>query len=99
MALEAYNDRITIVDAQTGEDKVVQEMSRIVCKAPVSRGPRPLPRVVVLSPEGAFSPEFTRNLAFRFGCVYVQAGDWEPKKDEFELVERHGKGFLPHQET
>lgn len=99
MALEVYNDRITVISAEADDDEIVQDMSRIICKAPRSRGPRPPPRVVVLCPTGVRSPELARNLAFRFGCVYVDAADWEADKDDLELLKRCGKCVLPQQEV
>jgi len=71
-ALEIYNDRISVIDTEAGEDAVLTEMVRKTRMVQRLRGfcPPP-PRVVLLGPRGVGLQEHGARLAARLGCVMV----------------------------
>lgn len=72
-ALEIYKDRISIIDADLGDDHIYSEMVRKARMLPQSRGPHPPPRVVLLGPRGVGLQEHASRLAARLGAVLVDA--------------------------
>mmetsp|Transcript_22464 Transcript_22464/g.63203 ORF Transcript_22464/g.63203 Transcript_22464/m.63203 type:complete len:485 (+) Transcript_22464:61-1515(+) len=101
-ALEAYQDRVTFVDAEGHPGDILDEMARVVRKLPRSRGPQPLPRVVLLGPPGVGASEHAARLATRLGAVLVDANDlevtrfdnpeegMEPKKSKKQMANEAG---------